>query len=287
VSILGTAVCELGEGPVYEAGTDTLWWFDIVACRLHEYRFADARERIHALPMMASALAVVDADRHVLATEHGLYLRDVATGGLRLLAPVEADNPVTRSNDARVHPSGAFWFGTMGKAAETGAGSIYWYRAGEMRRLFGDITITNSICFSPAGDIGYFADTRKNIVWRVACDPATGLPAGDPAVFIDRSGESAGMDGSVCDAEGVVWNARWGAGTVDAYDVEGRLLRSLPVPARQVSCPAFVGADVGRLAVTTAWQGLDKAALAEDSHAGRTFLLDLPVRGRLDPPVAL
>ena len=287
MSILGNAVCELGEGPTYEAATDTLWWFDIVACRLHEYRFSDARERMHALPMMASALAVVDADRHVLATEHGLYLRDVASGGLDLLAPIEADNPATRSNDARVHPCGAFWIGTMGKAAEASAGAIYWYRAGELRRLFGDITITNSICFSPGGDIAWFADTRRNIVWRVACDPLTGLPVGEPSVFVDRTGEGAGMDGSVCDAEGVVWNARWGAGMVDAYDGGGRLLRSLPVPAQQVSCPVFVGADASRMAVTSAWQGLDEAALREDRHAGRTFLLNLPMRGRLDPLIAL
>src|SRR5690606_13043026 len=140
--------------------------------------------------------------------------------------PIEADNPATRSNDARVHPCGALWVGTMGRKAETGAGSIYWYREGEVRRLFGDITITNSICFSPDGSVAYFADTRRNLVWRVACDPATGLPVGEPSVLIDHAGQPGGIDGSVCDAEGTIWNARWGTGTLDAYDASGRPVRS-------------------------------------------------------------
>src|SRR5690606_26031481 len=123
-----------------------------------------------------------------------------------MVAPIEADNPVTRSNDSRVHASGAFWVGTMGKSSEKGAGAIYWYRAGELRLLYPEISIPNSICFSPAGDIAYYADTGRNILYRVACDPETGLPTGEPAVLLDERGTVGGLDGSVCDRDGNIWN---------------------------------------------------------------------------------
>ncbi len=80
----------------------------------------------------------------------------------------------------------------------------------------------------------------------------------------------------------MLWNARWGAGRVDAYAPDGKHLRSVPVPARQASCPAFVGPKLDRLAVTTAFEGMD-AARAADPQAGRTFLLDIEVRGRAEP----
>ena len=89
------------------------------------------------------------------------------------------------------------------------------------------------------------------------------------------------------DADGLLWNARWGASAVHAYDGVGKLVRTIAMPARQCSCPAFVGPGADRLVVTSAWEGMDDRAREADSLAGQTFLVDLPVRGRFDPPVRL
>ena len=78
-----------------------------------------------------------------------------------------------------------------------------------------------------------------------------------------------------------------GGGCVDVYDTSGRRLRSLRVGARQSSCPAFVGRDLSRLLVTTAWQGMDESARARDPEHGRTFILDANARGRAEPDVKL
>lgn len=286
-AIFDDRACRLGEGATYDPRSATVFWFDIVERKLLEKGFPDGELKVHDLPLMASALAVVDERRQLLATEKGLYLRDSATGALELHAPIEADNAVTRSNDARVHPCGALWVGTMGRNAEYHAGAIYWYFRGEVRRLYPDLTIPNAICFAPDGAAAYFADTNKNILFRVDCDPDTGLPLGAPQVLLDHRGKPGGIDGAVTDAEGVIWNARWGAGRIDAYAPDGRHIRSVPVPARQTSCPAFVGAAADAIIVTTAWQDMNAAARAADPLAGRTFLLDLPVKGRFEPRVAI
>jgi len=278
-------VCHLGEGPTWDTATNTVYWFDILERRLLEKAWPDGETVVHDLPFMASALFRIDAQRQLVWTESGFHVRDRATGKLVLHTPVEADNPVTRSNDARAHPCGSIWAGTMGKKAEKHAGAIYWFRKGEVRRLFPDISIPNSICFSPDGATGYFADTAKNILFRVACDPDTGLPAGEPEVLLDHRGRKGGIDGSVCDADGVIWNARWGSSCVDAYAPDGTHLRSIPVPATQASCPVFVGPDLSRLAVTTACEGMDEATRRADPGAGMLYLLDVEVKGRAEPDV--
>lgn len=280
--------CQLGEGPTYDPASGTLYWFDIVGKKLLEKRMPDGQVVVHDLPEMASALAVIDADRQLLVTETGLHIRDKATGKISLHKAVEAENPETRSNDSRVHPSGALWFGTMAKEEEgPAAGSIYWYFHGEVRRLYPDIAIPNSICFGGDGATAYFTDSRKNVLLRVECDPRTGLPTGEPKTFVDQSGEDGGIDGSVIDADGILWNARWGRSRVDAYAPDGKHLRSIPVPALQTSCPVFVGKDAQYMAVTSAWKGLSVAERALDPQAGTTFLLAESFNGRFDPPVAL
>ncbi len=286
-SVFSQTACNLGEGPSYDPASDSLFWFDILGRKLLEKKVSGGAETTHDLPELASAIAGVDAERQLLVTETGLYLRDRKSGALTLHTPLEADNAATRSNDARTHPSGAFWIGTMGKQAEARAGAIYWFRKGELRKIVSDVTIPNAICFAPDGRTAYFTGTVTNVLFRVDCDPATGLPQGEPKIFVDSCGREGEADGAVVDADGVVWNARWGAGAVDAYAPDGTLIRSIAVPARQSSCPAFVGPRADRLAVTSAWEGMDEAARAADPHAGKTFLLDIAIKGRFEPPVLL
>jgi len=201
----------------------------------------------------------VARERQLIVAEDGLYVRKRSDGAMQLYRPLEAGNPRTRSNDARVHQSGTFWIGTMGRKAEQGLGAIYALHRGEILRLLPSITIPNAICFSPDGAIGYFADTAENVLYRVALDPSTGLPTDTPKVLLRHRGVG-GLDGAVVDADGCIWNARWGGGCVDIYSPQGTHLRSLHVPARQSSCPAFVGPGLSRLLVTSAWQDMDEAA---------------------------
>lgn len=236
-SVFSDYICQLGEGPSYDPAKDALFWFDIVNGKLLEKPLGGVL-KVHDLGLMASAIAIIDDARQLIATEKGLFVRDVATGKLTLHTPIEADNPLTRSNDSRVHPCGALWTGTMGKDEEKGAGSIYWFFKGELRRLFSDITVSNSICFSGDGAIAYYTDTATGLLMRVACDPATGLPTGEPKVFVDHRSSKGYVDGSVVDGDGVLWNAIWGGKAVKAYSPDGTLLREIAMPVTQPSCPA-------------------------------------------------
>jgi sugar lactone lactonase YvrE len=285
-SVLSAEHCHLGEGPTYDVTADTAWWFDIREGRLFEAHLGSGTIRIHALGRMASALGRIDAERQLVVAEDGCYIRSVVDGVMTLFCPLEADNPATRSNDCRVHQSGTFWIGTMGREAERGLGAIYALHRGKISTLFPGISIPNSICFSPDGAIGYFTDTARAVLYAVPLNPATGLPRGEPEVLLRHTG-IGGLDGSVCDADGQIWNACWGAGRVDVYSPQGEHLRSLRVPARQASCPAFVGADLSRLLVTSAWQDMDAEARAADPQAGCTFLLQASARGRAEPDVKL
>ena len=211
----------------------------------------------------------------MLVTETGLHVRDVRTGALTLHTPVEADNPTTRSNDSRVHPSRRLLVRHheqdrgQGRRRHLlvpqgrGAGSSIPASAFRIRSAFRRMVRSPTTPIPPI-----------NILMRVDCDPATGLPTGEPSIFFDQRKDKGGLDGSVVDADGVLWNARWGAASLDAYSPDGRRIRSIAMPARQSSCPAFVGPKADRIAVTSAWQGYDAKAQRARS-AGRQ---DLPGR---------
>jgi sugar lactone lactonase len=285
VSILSQTNCALGEGPSFDAHSNTFFWFDIINKNLHAFDFTTREETKQALPFMATAIFSVDNARQVILAENGFHIRDRATGALTHHFAVEAVKPLTRSNDARAHPCGAIWFGTMAKDEAPNAGKFYHYFKGKLTVLIETAQIPNSICFSPDGTTAYFVDTPTHQMMRVAIDPQTALPVAKPELHYEHKG-AGWMDGSVCDAQGNIWNARWGASEVACISPKGKVIETIPIPGTlQTSCPAFVGLNADRMAVTSASKNMDEAALKAAPQSGKTFLIDAPFKGRLEPNV--
>lgn len=272
-------ICELGEGAFWHPGRQQAFWFDIHGRRLLSRH--DGKELCWQFDEKASAMGWIDHDRVLVATETALIGLDLTNGRKRHVAALEADKPANRSNDGRADPFGGFWIGTMAHDASTGKGAIYRYYQGELRLLRGNMTIPNAICFSPLGDLAYFADTSAQTVWSQALDP-DGWPQAEPRVFLDLRGTDQQPDGAVTDDQGRFWNARWGSGAVTCHAPDdGRVLHRLELPAAQTTCPAFAGAALDRLMVTSA---------AENLHGpqdGQTWLATPPggARGRPEPRV--
>ncbi|MGR3436256.1 MAG: SMP-30/gluconolactonase/LRE family protein, partial [Shimia sp.] len=182
-------------------------------------------------------------------------------------------------------PQGGFWIGTMGLNADPNAGAIYrWYK-GELRRLYAPITIPNAICFAPDGRTAHFCDTPTQRILRVALDGA-GWPKGEPEVHVDLTDTPYNPDGAVIDAEGLLWNAQWGARRVAAYDPSGAEVRSVDFPPLHTSCPAFGGADLRTLFCTSALQGLP-AADRDAPHEGATHAVADVATGQAEHGVLL
>jgi len=282
--VYDSRICTLGEGPLWHPERGQLFWFDITANRLLGRAEDDALE--WGFDQHVSAAGWVDHDRLLVASETALSLFDIATGARETLADLETDTPATRSNDGRADPHGGFWIGTMGKAAEPGAGAIYRYYRGEVRKLHGSISIANAICFSPDGTTAYFADspTRQVMRQRLGRD---GWPEGEAEVFLDLRAQGLIPDGAVIDTDGTFWNAHWGAGKVCGYGPDGSLKACFDAPAPNLTCPAFGGPDLSILFLTSATEAMGAADLASHPDAGRTFRLDCGATGQAEHRVIL
>jgi len=198
----------------------------------------------------------VDRETLLVASASALFKFDISTGWREDIVPLEARNPVTRSNDGRADPWGGFWIGTMGIALEERAGAIYRYFRGEVVKLYDDITVSNAICFAPDRSCAYWTDTPEAKIMRQPLDPDYGWPEGPATPLIDLTAEGLRPDGAVVDAEGNIWNAQWGASRVAVYAPDGRFLDAFDVGGEQSSCPAFGGDTLSDLYVTTAAEGL-------------------------------
>lgn len=276
--------CELGEGPFWHPERGQLFWFDILGQRLLSRRDDAPLEWRFDRPV--SAAGWLDHDTLLIAGAGQLMRFSVATGSVGTVSALEPDRPGNRANDGRADPYGGFWISTMGLNAETGAGSICRYYRGEIRRLHDGITIPNAISFSPDGAYACFADTAQRRIWRQRLGK-DGWPAGDPALFLDLSKQGLNPDGAVFDEDGFLWLACWGGASVIRFAADGREERRIPLPVSQPTCPAFGGADLSTLYLTSAREGLTQHDLAARPLAGSVFRVGTPFKGLPEARVIL
>lgn len=277
--------CKLGEGPMWHPTRQSLFWFDILNCRLFE-RGADIKQDWQ-FDEHVSAAGWVDHDTLLMASETALWRFDIATGTRELLTPLEADNPVTRSNDGRADPWGGFWIGSMGLSAEAKAGAIYRYYKGTLRQLHKDITVSNAICFAPDRSVAYFTDTPTQQIMRQPLNLDDGWPAAPADVFIDLRADNLNPDGAVTDASGTLWVAFWDAGKLGAFAPDGSHIKDIPLPALRPTCPAFGGPQFRDLYATSAAVGLSGTANQSHPLNGATLCLPDMAQGRAEPQVLL
>ncbi len=275
-----TRSCYLGEGAFWHPARRQFFWFDVLAGRLMSRDAGGPLE--WRIGRIASAAGWIDEDRLLIGTETGLAVLDLRDGALTPLAAIQADNPATRSNDGRADRQGGFWISTMGKAAESGAGTIWrWYR-GVLRPVAEGLTIPNAICFAADGRTAFHTDTPTGKVWRQPLDPQ-GWPEGAPALYLDLAPLGLNPDGAVIDSTGAFCVACWGAGAVLRFDAAGRLLDRIAVGGRHSSCPALGGEGLRDLLVTTAREGIDQP----DPAQGQTWLVPAPAPGLPEPRVRI
>jgi len=274
---------QLGEGPFWHPLRQQLFWFNIIGKTLYAANADGTVANQWTFDRMASAAGVIDKDTLVIAAQGAILKLDLNTGKTTELAALEPELPGNRSNDGRVNPAGGLWIGTMEHAEELYSGSVYQYRKGALKKLFTDIRVPNSTCFSPDGRTAYFSDTPNHIIMKRSIDPATGEPTSFWSVFADTKDQPGAPDGSVVDSEGYLWSARWGGNRVIRYTPDGRIDREVMLPVSQVTCPAFGGPGLKTLYITSAAKNLSPEALAKEPYAGSVFAIELDVAGQPEP----
>lgn len=273
---------QLGEGPLWNERDGKLWWTDIQARRLHRFALTSGAVETFEMPerLCSFALLPEGGSRFLAAFETGMAYYDIDSKSLEWVARIEAPGSGRRFNDGRTDQQGRFWVGTMVENEEQAGGDtgalFCLDHSGELLPHAVGVAISNSLCTSPDGSTLYFADSPKKVIFAFDLDPEAGSISNKRFFAEVEEGEP---DGAVVDEEGCVWNARWGAGQLVRHAPDGKVLQTVKVPASQVSSLAFGGPDRKTLFVTSARDGMDPAALAQDPGAGNLFVFEADVAG--------
>ena len=265
----------LGEGPIWDARTQTLYWIDIINRRIYR-----EGELLAQLDDFIGCIAPRTSGGLVLTSRFGFASLGLDSLQLTPLAAPENEPANNRFNDGKCDPRGRFLAGTMDLGESDPTGSLYSFDGKSITKLMGNVTISNGMAWSPDHKTFYYIDTPTRKVMAFDYDVETGAIA-DPRVAIEIPDQSLGWpDGMTSDTHGNLWIAMWGGAQVTKWDPNtGKLLEQISIPAKNVSSAVFGGRNRNELYLTSARKGLDDATLAEYPLTGGVFRLETNVEG--------
>ena len=282
VECVARVACVLGEGPVWDAENNRLFWVDIKAPALFAMGLATRAVRRWDMPEPLGAIGLRAKGGLVGAFRSGFAFIDLETGAVERVGNVTAHPSGNRFNDGHVDPRGRFWAGTMDDAEQAMTGHLYrldpdrrveWFETG--------FVVTNGIEWSEDGRTLYFVESAQRRIWAHDFDMDSGRP-GKRRLFAELEPKAGYPDGLTVDAEDHVWSAHWDGARVTRYRPDGSVERVVPLPVPRTTSCCFGGPDLATLFVTSARIGLDDAALGAAPLSGGVFAITgLGVRGRL------
>jgi sugar lactone lactonase YvrE len=284
--LLLDAKANLGEGPLWSARDQAIYWTDIKVKKLNRYRLADGATHSWDMPdTIGWAVERRSKPGFVIGLAHAVVEVTLDPFAITQRCTVEADKPGNRLNDAKVDPKGRVWFGTMHNAEQTNSGAFYRldpdFSVHEVDRGY---IVANGPTFSPDGAIVYHTDSSAREIYRLDVQPDGSLA--NKRVFARFTEEEGYPDGMTTDREGCLWVAHWGGWRITRFRPDGTRDRVVPMPVSQVTSCTFGGDRLDRMFVTSARIGLTEAQLAKEPLAGGLFEIDPGVTGLPTPQLA-
>ena len=261
--------CGLGEGPVWEAGT--LYWTDITGKAIYTRRDDGSVTEKFAMPFEVGSFVLWKDHSLVLATEYGFQSFNLRTRKTAPLSNPEKNLLNNRFNDGKCDPKGRFVAGTLSRIRQPEAALYLFDHDQSVRQLFYPVTNSNGLAWTESGEIFYYIDTASRAVRAFDYDLENGALSNERVVI--KIPESHGKpDGMTIDRNGNLWIALWEGWGIECWNPQtGKQIARIEVPVARVTSCTFGGLHYETLLITTARQGLDSAALAQQEFAGSIF----------------
>ena len=264
----------LGEGPLWSARDNAVYWVDIKGQFLHRLALADESKKSWPMP---ERIGWVIERRHqpgfVAGFKSGFAFLTLDPVKITPIGNPDAAHRGNRLNDAKADAQGRIWAGSMDDEEVAASGSLF-RLAPDLgwKTLDSGYRITNGPAFSSDGSRMYHTDSalRRIYVFDASDDGAIS----NKRLFLQFEAGHGYPDGMTIDAENHLWVAHWGGSRISRFHPDGSFDRAIALPASQVTSCAFAGAKLDRLFVTSAAIGLSEAQRAVEPLAGSLFEVD-------------
>jgi sugar lactone lactonase YvrE len=265
--------CALGEGPVWNEETQTIFWLDITQNLIHSFNINQQKHFSFNVGEMVGCISFREKGGLIAGLQNGIAFIDIENNKVEHITNPQ-DDPAIRFNDGKCDAAGRFWVGTMALSEEDNKGNLFVMETDlSVKKKLENVSISNGLAWNADNTIMYYINTPTNYVFAFDYDIENG-EISNQRVAVDLTHENGFADGMTIDEEGMLWIAFYGGWRVARYNPEnGELLKQIELPVENVTCCTFGGPELNDLYITTASKEMSEEALKEQPLAGSLFVV--------------
>ncbi|KAK9805523.1 hypothetical protein WJX72_003241 [[Myrmecia] bisecta] len=307
IELVVNSRCILGESPVWDERTGTLYFVDINSKRLHAFVLATGQQYgLDFYEKVGTIAPTTDKSKLLAALSRDVVIVDLDK---RLVGPAVATVPEShgveemRFNDGKASPAGVFVVGRMhNKWRDNNPGRLYAMRlqsipeSSTFQELLTpeEVVLPNGMAWDTQRSLMYFVDTGLSTITAYKTD-GEGVPVRnsdgkhDSRVVVTIPKEEGIPDGMTIAADGNLWVALADGGAVACYDANsGKQLHKVQLPVKRPTACTFGGPGLKQLFVTTReepgnnpsehWGGVFSVEVEGVKGAAAAYAVKLPVQ---------
>jgi sugar lactone lactonase YvrE len=242
----------LGEGPLWDAESGSLYWVDILAHQIHRLHLESRKHSQWQFDEFVTSINKNAQGLFIVTLTNTIVFFDPLTGGVTpWIGPIDMGDNV-RFNDAKLDPQGRLWAGTMDLGESEPVGGLYRITPeGEVTLMQDKITIGNGMAWTRDQKTFYYTDSQARKIFAYDFEPVAGTIS-NRRVFATLTDPAGYPDGLTIDQEDYIWGAHWAGWRLTRYAPDGSIDRVVEMPVERITSCCFGGPDLKTLFITTA-----------------------------------
>ncbi len=274
----------IGECPLWDPASDSLYWIDIINCRIH--RFLPKKQLFSSwiLPSEPGCICLHDSTSLIVAMRSGISVLNTADGSIIKLHSAPYDTNHIRFNDGRCDAHGRLWLGSLVDNRANQDARVYSFDKGKLLEFNTPVTVSNGIAFSPDFLFMYHSDTTAYQISRYNFDIAIGSFF-SPNIFktfpLSKNSDYLGKpDGAAVDSEGCYWVAMYEGACILRLSSDGDILDKIDLPLMCPTMISFGGDDLKTLFITSASHNRSQEEIKQFPLTGHVISTNVDVMGQ-------
>lgn len=275
MKILKEARCIIGEGPIWNAKEQKLYFTNGMGNEICAYDFCLDKVSCRSLPFGVAAFAFDKKNNLIVSHSKGVHILNSDNTLSQIYD--NSKYQIQYANDMKVGPDGAIYVGTQSSkrrgVSDKVDGKLYRISPnGEVEILLDGLMLSNGMEWSLDERKFYHTDSDTGIIKEYDFDKFGKITFTGRQVLVPR------VDGFTIGNDECLYVGCWGLGHVAVVETRKlEIIDYIKIPTDIPTSCGFCGENMDFLAITTASLNVDIQA---DENAGFTILKKMDIRGR-------
>ena len=270
--------CILGEGTLWSSKLNSLFFVDIKEKKILVLNINTNKKKIIKVDKEIGFISQFSNKIYILGLKSELRIINIQNLKTQASIPVELNKLDNRINDGKIDPIGRLWFGTMNNLKKKKTGSLYCLDKNLiLHQVDKNYLIPNGPTFIDKNNF-YHTDSLKRIIYKIKINNKLKILKKD--IFIKLNKKSGFPDGMTTDKNNNLWVCHYGSGTISVYNLLGKKIHKIFIPAKNITNCTFGGKSNNELFVSTARQGMSKNEIKNLSLSGSLFKIKTNSKGK-------